>query len=107
VGILPPDVTICIYRVVQECLSNISRHAQATQVEVELICESDEVSLSVRDNGVGFDASHGAQMSGHLGLLSMKERVRMVKGTLEVESTPQHGTEIRVDIPLDPGEPHA
>jgi signal transduction histidine kinase len=107
VGILPPDVTICIYRVVQECLSNISRHAQATQVEVELICEDDEVSLSVRDNGVGFDASHGDQMSGHLGLLSMKERVRMAKGTLEVESTPQHGTEIRVDIPLDRGESHA
>jgi signal transduction histidine kinase len=76
-------------------------------VEVELICEDDEVSLSVRDNGVGFDATHGDQMSGHLGLLSMKERVRMAKGTLEVESTPQHGTEIRVDIPLDPGEPHA
>jgi len=107
VDILPPDVTICIYRIVQECFSNISRHAQASQVEVELICESDEVSLSVRDNGVGFDASHGDQMSGHLGLLSMKERVRMAKGTLEVESTPQHGTEIRVDIPLDPGGPHA
>jgi signal transduction histidine kinase len=107
VGILPPDVTICIYRVVQECLSNISRHAQATQVEVELICEYDEVSLSVRDNGVGFDTSHGAQMSGHLGLLSMKERVHMAKGTLVVESTPQHGTEIRADIPLGQGELHA
>jgi signal transduction histidine kinase len=81
---LPPDVTICIYRVVQECLSNISRHAQATQVEVELICEYDEVSLSVRDNGVGFDSSQGDQMSGHLGLLSMKERMRMVKGMLEI-----------------------
>lgn len=107
VGTLPPDVTICIYRVVQECLSNISRHAKASQVEVELICESDGVSLSVRDNGVGFDSSPGAQMSGHLGLLSMKERVRMAKGTLEVESTPLKGTEILVDIPLDLGARHA
>jgi signal transduction histidine kinase len=107
VGILSPDVTICIYRVAQECFSNISRHAQASQVEVELICESDGVSLSVRDNGVGFDTSHGDQMSGHLGLLSMKERVRMAKGILEVESAPRHGTEVRVDIPLDVGEPHA
>jgi signal transduction histidine kinase len=106
-GTLPPDVTICIYRVVQECLSNISRHAKASQVEVELIGESDGLSLSVRDNGVGFDNSHEAQMSGHLGLLSMKERIRMVKGTLEVESTPLQGTEIRVDIPLDLGESHA
>jgi signal transduction histidine kinase len=107
VGILPPDVTICIYRVVQECLSNISRHAQASQVEVELMCEDDVVSLSVRDDGVGFDALHGDQMSGHLGLLSMKERVRMAKGTLDVESAPLHGTQIRVDIPLGPGALHA
>ena len=107
VGILPPDVTICIYRVVQECLSNISRHAQASQVEVELMCEDDVVSLSVRDNGVGFDTSHGDQMSGHLGLLSMKERVRMAKGMLDVESAPMHGTQIRVDIPLGPGALHA
>jgi signal transduction histidine kinase len=105
-GTLPPDVTICIYRVVQECLSNIFQHARASQVEVELIGESDGISLSVRDNGVGFDLPHGAQMSGHLGLLSMKERVRMVKGTLELDSTPLQGTEIRVDIPLDLREPH-
>jgi len=107
VGILPPDVTICIYRVVQECLSNISRHAQASQVEVELMCEDDVVSLSVRDDGVGFDTSHGDLTSGHLGLLSMKERVRMAKGTLDVESAPLHGTQIRVEIPLGPGALHA
>jgi signal transduction histidine kinase len=107
VGILSPDVTICIYRVVQECLSNISRHAQASQVEVELMCEDDVVSLSVRDDGVGFEAGHEAQMGGHLGLLSMKERVRMAKGTLDVESAPLHGTQIRVDIPLGPGALHA
>jgi signal transduction histidine kinase len=107
VGTLPPEMSICVYRVVQECLSNISRHAQATLVEVELICEYDGVSLSVRDNGVGFDPVHADPKSEHLGLLSMKERVRMAKGTLGIESTPQHGTEIRVDIPLDPGEPHA
>jgi signal transduction histidine kinase len=107
VDTLSPDVTICIYRVVQECLSNISQHARASQVEVELIGESDGVSLSVRDNGVGFDSPHGAQMSGHLGLRSMKERVRMVKGTLEVDSTPLQGTEIRVDIPLDLGGRHS
>ena len=107
VGTLPPEVTICAYRVLQECLSNISQHARASQVEIELIVESDEITLSVRDNGVGFDSSQSAQMGGHLGLLSMKERVRMVKGTLEVESKPLQGTEIRVDIPLDLGEHHA
>lgn len=99
-GILSSEVTICLYRVTQECLSNI-RHAKASQVEVELIGESDGVSLSIRDNGVGFDSSQRAQMNGHLGLLSMKERVRLVRGTLNVESTPLKGTEIRVNIPLD------
>lgn len=99
-GILPSEVTICLYRIVQECLSNI-RHAKASQVEVELIGESDGVSLSVRDNGVGFNSSQGAHMNGHLGLLSMKERVRAVRGTLDVEATPLKGTEIRVNIPLD------
>jgi len=107
VGTLPPEMSICVYRVVQESLSNIARHAQASQVEVELICENDGVSLSVRDNGVGFDPVHADQKSEHLGLLSMKERVRMAKGTLEVESAPMHGTEIRVEIPLDLGESHA
>jgi len=100
---LPPEVSICLYRVVQESLSNISRHAQASQVEVELICESDGVSLSVRDNGVGFDTSQRDQTSVHLGLLSMNERVRMAKGTLEIKSTPLHGTEIRAEIPLVEG----
>ncbi|HSL06087.1 MAG TPA: sensor histidine kinase [Nitrospiraceae bacterium] len=104
---LPPEVSICLYRVVQESLSNISRHAQASQVEVELICEDDVVSLSVRDNGVGFDAGHPAHGGGHLGLLSMKERLLMAKGTLEIESIPLRGTQIRADIPLGQGELHA
>ena len=103
VGTLPPEMSICVYRVIQECLSNISRHAQASQVEIELICENDGVSLSVRDNGVGFDTVHGDQKSEHLGLLSMRERVRMAKGIFELKSVPMHGTQIRVDIPLDVG----
>ena len=101
------EPSICIYRVVQESLSNIARHAQASQVEIELICEEDVVSLSVRDNGVGFDIGQRFQVGGHLGLLSMKERVRLARGKLEVESAPMRGTHIRVDIPLGPGALHA
>jgi signal transduction histidine kinase len=106
-GSLPQEVSICLYRVVQESLSNIARHAQASQVEVELICEDDVVSLSVRDNGVGFDVRHADQSGVRLGLLSMKERVRMVKGRLEMESTPLRGTEILAEIPLVEGELNA
>ena len=61
---LPAEPTICIYRVVQESLSNIARHAQASHVEVEVICEDDVVSLSVRDNGVGFDSGNWPRSAG-------------------------------------------
>ncbi len=104
---LPADVAICIYRVVQEGLSNAARHAGASQVEVEVICEDDAVTLSIRDNGVGFDAERSGKAGGHLGLLSMKERVRLVKGALDVESMPSRGTHIRVDVPLIQGGVHA
>lgn len=99
--VLPAELAICIYRVVQESLSNIARHARASQVEVELICDDDLVYLSVRDNGMGFDAAALAHTGTHLGLLSMKERVRLAKGRLDIDSTPGQGTHVRVEIPHD------
>lgn len=106
VSALPGEIAICIYRVVQESLSNVARHAQASHVEVEVIFEEETVTLSIRDNGVGFDIEQPSNPGGHLGLLSMKERTRLAKGTFEVESTPGHGTHIRVDIPLTHGGRH-
>jgi len=103
----PPEISSCLYRVAQECLSNTARHAQASQIEVELICEEDVISLSIRDNGVGFDPTQPRKAGGHLGLLSMKERVRLAKGTLEVESMTSRGTHIRVDVPLIQESLHA
>lgn len=103
----PSELAISLYRIVQESLSNITRHAQASQVEVELICEDDLVSLSVHDNGVGFDLAQLSQTGTHLGLLSMRERVRLAKGRFEVDSAPSQGTHIRVEIPLTRGTPHA
>ncbi|HEY5627432.1 MAG TPA: sensor histidine kinase, partial [Nitrospira sp.] len=79
---LPAELSTCLYRVVQEGLSNVSRHARASRVEVELICEDEHVSLSIRDNGQGFDAATLQKTGGHLGLLSMHERVRLAKGRL-------------------------
>lgn len=103
VAALPAEIAICIYRVVQESLSNVSRHARASHTEVELMCDDDQVGLSIRDNGVGFDAAALSKPGGHLGLLSMKERVRLVRGRLEVDSAPSRGTHVRVDIPLIEG----
>jgi signal transduction histidine kinase len=97
---LAAELSTCLYRVVQESLNNVSRHAQASRVEVELICDEDLLSLSIRDNGRGFDAVRPTNAAGHLGLLSMHERVRLAKGHLEVESAPGKGTHIHVTIPL-------
>lgn len=103
---LPAETAICLYRIVQESLSNIARHAHASHVEIELICEDDLVSLSVHDNGTGFDQAHLSQTGAHLGLLSMKERVRLAKGRFEIDSTPTKGTHVQVELPLTRGTPH-
>lgn len=105
--VLPAELATCIYRVVQESLSNIAHHAQASHVEVELICDDDLVYLSVRDNGVGFDAASFTHAETHLGLLSMKERVRLAKGRLDIVSTLGTGTHIRVEIPRNMEAAHA
>jgi signal transduction histidine kinase len=100
---LAAELATCLYRVAQESLNNVSRHAQASRVEVEVICDEDLLSLSIRDNGRGFDAGRPTNAAGHLGLLSMRERVRLAKGHLEVESAPGEGTHIHVTIPLRQG----
>ncbi len=100
---LPAEPAICLYRIVQESLSNIARHAHASHVEIELICEDDLISLSVHDNGTGFDQTHLSQTGAHLGLLSMKERVRLAKGRFEIHSTPAKGTHVHVELPLTTG----
>ena len=97
---IPTDLATCVYRIAQESLNNVARHAKATEVEVELICDEGMITLSVRDNGVGFDAVIASQGRGRLGLLSMKERVRLVRGTLNVSSSPGGGTHIEVGVPL-------
>lgn len=104
---LPAELAICLYRIVQESLSNIARHAHASHVEVELICEDDLVSLSVHDDGTGFDQTQLSRAGAHLGLLSMRERVRLAKGRFEIDSTPSRGTHIHVEVPLTTGATHA
>ncbi len=97
---LPQDVASCLYRVAQESLGNVSKHARASRAAVELLGSETEVSLSVQDDGVGFDPTTVKQPLVCLGLTSMKERVRLVNGKFEVKSRPGQGTEVRVWIPF-------
>jgi signal transduction histidine kinase len=92
-----PDVEITAYRVVQEALTNASRHAGARRVQVVLVADEDVLRVVVRDDGRGFDRDR-VVASGGLGGLA--ERVRLVGGQLEVESAPGDGTTVMAEIPL-------
>jgi signal transduction histidine kinase len=96
---IPEDVTVCLFRIVQEALRNVAKHSGASEVKVELSGIDDRLELSVSDFGVGFDPE-SAKGRGGLGLLSISERLRLIGGDLAVESEPSHGTRIRVRIPL-------
>jgi signal transduction histidine kinase len=101
---LPPHVETTIYRVVQEALTNVLRHAHAGRVSVLLERRHDSVMAIVEDDGGGFDieaAMAAPDGDGRLGLLGMQERVGLVGGTLDIESTGPAGTTLFVRIPLD------
>jgi signal transduction histidine kinase len=100
---LPGDVETAIYRIVQEALTNVARHAEATQASVVLDKREREVLVVVEDDGQGFDADEPRTREAggrRLGIPGMQERARLVGGVLEVESSPGHGTSLFVRIPL-------
>jgi signal transduction histidine kinase len=93
------DVKEALYRVTQEALHNIVKHAQAHSVEVILHTDAESIALEVRDDGRGFDAS--ASYPGHVGLHSMRERVEKLHGDIRIESALGAGSRVCVQIPLD------
>jgi signal transduction histidine kinase len=97
IGALQPQVRVALYRVVQEALNNIAKHARATRVAVSLIQRPDHTELRVSDNGRGFDP---AKISpDRLGLSIMKERAGNIGATLEITSQIGHGTEVVALLP--------
>jgi len=96
---VPPAAALCLYRVTQEALRNVAKHAATNQAEVYMARTNGNLHLTVSDRGVGFDKER-ARTQGGLGFLSMKERVGLVKGALEVESEPGFGTTVRIEIPV-------
>jgi PAS domain S-box-containing protein len=96
---LPPEVGLCLFRVLQEALHNAVGHSGVKRIEVQLREDSGEIHLVVSDLGRGFDLETAMQGQG-LGLTSMQERVRSVNGTIEIQSKPMGGTAVRVRVPL-------
>jgi signal transduction histidine kinase len=96
---VPPEVALCLFRVAQEALRNVARHSRATTVEISLRPADEGLQLAIQDDGAGFDpAAERHQPS--LGLSSMKERVVLLGGELEIESAPGQGATVLAWVPL-------
>ena len=96
---LPSDISLCLFRVLQEAIHNAAKHSKAQSVDAQCWGMPGEIQLTVRDEGIGFDVEAATKGRG-IGLISMCERVRLVKGTISIASERKHGTEIRVRVPL-------
>ena len=100
---LSADEELVLFRIAQEALNNIRRHADASEVRVTISFDQNRVHMDIEDNGAGFDAPHSFAdlvASGNLGLIGMHERARLLGGTFQVDSTPGNGTRILVDTPV-------
>ena len=97
---LPQEISLCLFRVLQEAVHNAAKHSGVKRIDVQLAEYTGEIHLIVSDSGKGFDIEAARQSRG-LGLTSMQERVRLVGGTIAIESKPMGGTAIRVRVPLE------
>jgi PAS domain S-box-containing protein len=97
------EISLCLFRVLQEALHNAAKHSKSRHFEVELGCSANQLHLTVSDKGTGFD-TETAMNKGGLGLISMRERVRLMNGTLLIESKPSGGTVIHARVPFGPDQ---
>jgi signal transduction histidine kinase len=98
---LDGDRATATFRIFQECLTNVIRHAQAKSVRVALCQEEESILLVVEDDGIGFSESNLSNSLGSLGLLGMKERAQFCGGNVQISSSPGNGTTVTVRVPLD------
>ncbi|MGB4482378.1 MAG: sensor histidine kinase [bacterium] len=104
---LASAVEVGLFRIIQEALHNVSKHARAASARVTLTYSQEQLLLSVRDDGRGFDlreVERGGRAGGHFGLISMRERAELLGGRFEVKSAPGQGTRITVAVPITEGE---
>jgi signal transduction histidine kinase len=97
---VPADVALCLFRVTEESLNNVARHSHAKAARVDVRGASDGIHLTVRDDGKGFDMTQLESRAG-LGFVSMQERLRVLRGTVRIDSAPAHGTTVNVWIPSE------
>ncbi len=96
---LPGEIEIALFRIVQEALTNVAKHAQASKVDIELLENNDSILMTITDNGVGFATQmQGISSEGHWGLTNMRERARAINGQFLLRSVPGQGTQILVKV---------
>ena len=98
-GVMSPDAVLCLYRIAQEALQNVVKHSGSRHASVDLSGTADVIRLRVTDDGVGFDPGSAAGNDG-LGLISMRERLLLVGGEIDIDSRPLGGTRIEVRVPV-------
>lgn len=96
---LPQETSLCLFRVLQEALQNAAKHSGSTHYRVSLTASADQIHMTVSDQGVGFSPEQAMKGLG-LGITSMRERLKLVKGELSIESQPGKGTVVRGSVPL-------
>jgi two-component system sensor histidine kinase UhpB len=102
-GTIPSGVALCVYRVVQEALGNVAKHAEAKRAVISISSRDDVLHVAIKDDGHGFDLN---QVKGKgLGLISMEERVRHLGGSFSISPKPADGTRIDIRIPLETEPP--
>lgn len=100
---LPPETETAVFRVVQEAINNIARHALARNVHLTFSLGDDQMTMMIEDDGIGFDlmeVSVASESGRGLGLIGMQERIQLVGGQLEIDTAPGYGTRIRIQVPI-------
>ena len=102
---LPNDVAVAVYRVARESVANALRHGAPSTIEIRVGLAADQLVMHVEDNGKGFDPAQAEKEGQGMGLFQMRERIALLNGKVEVVSSPQHGTTVRVRVPVVVGRP--
>ena len=104
---LEPGIEVAIFRIIQESLSNIAKHSQATVANIVIEYLDTRLNLSIRDNGIGFnkkEVDESCAITGGFGLISINERIELLDGKLQIDTSPGEGTSLKIYVPLIEGE---
>ncbi|MFC0513788.1 sensor histidine kinase [Mucilaginibacter angelicae] len=97
--LIDPNRALMTFRIFQEAINNIMKHAEATTITVSIDCSPEKLTLKINDNGCGFDVAEKSAMPGHMGLSNIMNRAGMINATVEILSTPEAGTSITLHVP--------